>query len=154
MNSFKRQSCHGYREMDEWMTSERRWGEGVWNWFGGGARGGVCHWIILCRCGTLSCVPRCLRCTGSPGKALIYLFPLSQKRWPTLKVTVCVCMCVCILLWSLSSGFGHMGVFDSQVGGVKTAAAWSSTWTVWCLVLEECLFLHNFSIKFKLIFRM
>lgn len=26
-----------------------------------------------------------------PGKALIYLFPLSQKRRLTLKVTACVC---------------------------------------------------------------
>lgn len=79
--------------------------------------------------------------------SLWFLFPLSQKRWLTLKVTVCVCMCVCILLWSLSSDFGHMGAFDSHVEGVKTGAAWSSTWTVWCLVLEECLFLHNFSLN-------
>lgn len=33
-----------------------------------------------------------------PGKALIYLFPLSQKRRLTLKVTASVCMCVHLVL--------------------------------------------------------
>lgn len=47
MNGSKQQSCHGYRETDEWMTSQWRRGERVWNWFGGGAQGGVSHWIFV-----------------------------------------------------------------------------------------------------------
>lgn len=107
MNSFKRPSCHGYREMDEWMTSRRRWGEGVWNWFGGVARGGVCHWIILCRRVSWSCIPRCLRWTGSPGKTDLSLSPFSEEKadfeGDGERVRRCVCVSVCAPLVLITS---------------------------------------------------
>lgn len=34
-------------ETDEWMTSQWRGGERVWNWFGGGARGGGSRWVFV-----------------------------------------------------------------------------------------------------------
>lgn len=34
-------------ETDEWVTSQWRGGERVWNWFGGRARGGVPGWVFV-----------------------------------------------------------------------------------------------------------
>lgn len=77
-----------------------------------------------------------------PGKALIYLFPLSQKRRLTLKVTASVRACVHLALIILFR-FGPHGspikenVFISQVTGIKTDVAGSWKCTVRCLVVEE-----------------
>lgn len=77
-------------ETDEWMTSQWRGGERVWNWFGGGARGGVSRRVFVGADTFLSPPYPGVSCGRAlTGKAP--LFSISSSEWRLIfffKITV------------------------------------------------------------------
>lgn len=141
MSSSKRQSCYSYRETDEWVTSQWRGGEGVWNWFGGGARGGDSGFR---QADTFlpSSVRGCLSWTVSVVRLSLFSIPANSLDWTLIQIMVSVGMLfplipllqhVCPVMW------GWRATENERKGRCAVQLSWPK-YTVRCLVWKSVCF--------------